>query len=148
MGLIDQKRAEIEEVKGQLQEQTNLMSELWKEKNHFESIGDTLKATELEGKYNYIENTVIPQLKEDIEQLEYELGGVSPEGYRKGLIGNARELEGKYSRLTRYVADKKVEIEKAKQRFEELMEQIDMDIVETNAEMEQIDERLKELLGG
>lgn len=147
-GLIEMKQDQIAEVEAEMTTLTNECNDLWQQYIQYQDNGETLKALETKGQFEYKKKKIMSDLEYKRQLLIEELGGVDSGGYRTGLVGKAKHLQFSLPLLDKRLKAYRAEIEEEKRRFDERIETIKRDIEETKAEIDNANQCLSELLGG
>lgn len=146
-GLIEMKQDQIAEVEAEMTTLTNECNDLWQQYVQYQDNGETLKALEAKGQFEYKKKKIISDLEYKRQLLIEELGGVDSGGYRTGLVGKAKHLQSLLPLLEKQLQAYEAKIEEEERRLTERIETITRDIEEIKAEMDNANQRLSELLG-
>lgn len=147
-GLIEIIKEQLAEVEAEMTTLTNECNDLWQQYVQYQDNGETFKALEAKGQFEYKKKKVMLDLEYKRQMLIEELGGVDGGGYRTGLVGEAKHLQSSLPLLDKRLKAYGAEIEEEERRFAERIETIKRDIEEIKAEMDNANQRLSELLGG
>jgi len=146
-GLIEMKQDQLAEVEAEMTTLTNECNDLWQQYVQYQDNGETLTALETKGQFEHTKEKIMPDLEYKRQMLIEELGGEDGGGYRTGLVGEAKHLQSSLPLLDKQLKSYGAEIKEEERRFAERIETIKRGIEETKAEMDNVNQRLSELLG-